>query len=122
MERAITNILVTNVDDSADYYAKLLGMTRHFDSDWYVVLVHDALPNLEFGILRRDHEIVPDAARASPRGMIMTFVVADVDAVHATAQSMGAEILEPPTNQFYGQRRMVLRDPDGTIVDVSSRQ
>ena len=29
-------------------------------------------------------------------------------------------MIEPPTDLFYGQRRMLVVDPDGQILDVSS--
>lgn len=51
---------------------------------------------------------------------MLTFVVDDVDVVHEFAAKRGDTIVEPPTNLFYGQRRMVVRDPDGTAVDISS--
>ena len=74
----------------------------------------------EFGILQRDHAIVPEPIRHPPSGVIVTFVVADCDEVYASAKEFDADVLEPPTDMFYGQRRLLLRDPDGTVVDVSS--
>ena len=108
------------MDRAAGFYAELLDMQRHFDSDWFVILTSPDLAGVELGILERDHEVVPPAARQAPAGVIVTFVVADCDEVYARAKAHGAEILEPPTDMFYGQRRMLLRDPDGTVVDVSS--
>ncbi|WP_349368524.1 VOC family protein [Salinarimonas sp.] len=120
MQRAFTNVLASDVDGTARFYERLLGMTRHFDSDWFVILTHAGIPGLELGILERGNAIVPEAARAAPAGVLLTFVVADCDAVHATAVAMGASVLEPPTDMPYGQRRMLLRDPEGTVVDVSA--
>jgi uncharacterized glyoxalase superfamily protein PhnB len=31
-----------------------------------------------------------------------------------------ASIIEPPTDMPYGQRRMPVRDPDGTVLDISA--
>ena len=39
--------------------------------------------------------------------------VDDVDAHHTHAVSAGAEILEPPADQFYGDRTYRARDPEG---------
>jgi uncharacterized glyoxalase superfamily protein PhnB len=58
--------------------------------------------------------------RAAPTGGMLTLVVDDVDAVHARAQEAGIEIVEPPTDLFYGQRRMLVTDPNGLLVDISS--
>lgn len=51
---------------------------------------------------------------------MLTVVVDDVDTVHARARAAGIEIVEPPTDLFYGQRRMLVTDPNGLLVDVSS--
>ncbi len=120
MDRCFTNILSDNVGRTADFYTDVLGMQRHFDSDWFVILTHPDIEKLELGILERDHSVVPQSVRHAPSGVIVTFVVADCDAVYARATACSAEVLEPPTNMFYGQRRLLLRDPDGTVVDVSS--
>lgn len=120
MQRCFTNILSERVSETASWYQDLLGMRRHFDSDWFVILTHDDLPGTELGILQRDHEIVPASIRREPAGVLVTFVVDDCDAAHRRAVDMNAEILEGPSDMSYGQRRTLLRDPDGTIVDVSS--
>lgn len=120
IERAFTNILSQDVNKAALFYQGLLGMTRHFDSDWFVVLTHADINDYELGILDRQNELVPGAARAAPQGVFLTFVVKDVEAVFAKATAMGATILEPPTDMAYGQRRLLLRDVDGTVVDISA--
>ena len=120
MQRAFVNILSENVAVSAKFYEELLGMTRHFDSDWFVILTHPDIDGLEYGILQRDHQIVPEAVRCMPAGVIMTFVVLDCDALYQQALRMHAEIVEKPTDMPYGQRRMLVRDPDGTVLDISA--
>ena len=120
MTRAFTNILTDDVDATAKFYEDLLGMHRHFAADWFVVLVHGDRPGFELGILRRGHAIVPADIRDGTGGVILTFVVADTDACHARARDMGAEVIEPPRDMEYGQRRMLLRDPAGVTVDISA--
>lgn len=122
MNRCFTNILVSDVERAARFYEDLLGMVRHFDSDWFVILTHPDRDGLEYGLLQRDNDVVPPEARSAPAGIIVTFVVDDLDPVLQRATSLGADILEAPTDMFYGQRRMLLRDPDGTIIDVSAPQ
>ena len=53
-------------------------------------------------------------------GAILTFVVGDVEAAFAKAKDIGADIIEKPTDLPYGQRRLMLRDPAGTAVDISA--
>jgi len=120
MERAFTNVLSTDVDGTARFYETVLGMKRHYDSDWFVLLTDPDRPGFEFGILDRHHETVPDSCRVAPAGVVLTFVVGDLHPVAARAREIGAEIVQEPTLMPYGQTRMLLRDPDGTAVDVSS--
>ncbi|WP_327282073.1 MULTISPECIES: VOC family protein [unclassified Streptomyces] len=41
--------------------------------------------------------------------------VPDVDALVRTAVAEGAELLQPPTDQFHGDRTAILRDPFGHL-------
>ena len=75
---------------------------------------------LELGIIKRDHEIVPSDFQNPPQGFYLTFVVKDVDKLYQTVREHSFTVLEAPHDTFYGQRRLLLRDPDGTLVDVSS--
>ncbi|MBX2839685.1 MAG: VOC family protein [Gammaproteobacteria bacterium] len=120
MQRCFTNVLSEDVDNTALFYQNLLGMTRHFDSDWFVILTHPEVPGLELGVLQRAHAIVPASIANAPAGIIVTFVVDDCDEVYKRAKSLSTEVLQAPTDLFYGQRRMLLKDPDGTVIDVSS--
>ncbi|MDT4965156.1 MAG: hypothetical protein QOF87_4803 [Pseudonocardiales bacterium] len=46
--------------------------------------------------------------------------VDDVDTCHASAVAAGAEIAPPLTDEPWGVRRFVVRDPDGHVVTVLS--
>jgi len=120
MNRAFSNILADDVSATAQFYEDLLGMKRTGDFGWFVVLSHDDMPGFELGILDRNHETIPADVTANPSGIVFTFVVASVEDVHSKAKTMNAEVIEGPTNLPYGQRRLMLRDPAGTAVDISS--
>jgi catechol 2,3-dioxygenase-like lactoylglutathione lyase family enzyme len=120
IRRHFTNVLADDLDRTARFYQDLLGLTRHYDSDWFVILTAAALPGMEFGILDRGHPVVPHEAAGPAGGALLTFVVDDVDAVFDTARRLGARIIAPPTDMDYGQRRLVLCDPDGTVLDISA--
>ena len=120
VDRCFTNILVADVNRSATFYESVLGLDRHFDSDWFVILTHSNIDGLEFGLLERTHAIVPAAVQLPPAGVILTFVVDDCDAVFERATRAGAGVVEGPTDMPYGQRRALITDPDGATVDISS--
>jgi PhnB protein len=118
--RAFVSVFSESLPETRDFYVELFDWRVDFDSDWFVHLQARENAALELGIIRRNHEIVPDAFRSAPAGTMITIVVPDVDALHEIAVERGLAIVEPPRDLFYGQRRMLLRDPSGTLVDVSS--
>jgi predicted enzyme related to lactoylglutathione lyase len=118
--RILTNICSDKLPESRDFYVALLDCKVNYDSDWYVQLASPAQPGLEFGIIRRDHELVPSHYQTQPSGVYLTFVVANVDQVYEKAVAAGLSILQPPQDEFYGQRRFLTVDPNGCLVDVSS--
>jgi uncharacterized glyoxalase superfamily protein PhnB len=79
----------------------LLGDSRFF--------VHDEFPGL--------------ASPASLGGSSVTLhlYVQDVDALYARAVDAGAEPLQPPENQFWGDRYGMIRDPFGHRWSIASR-
>jgi predicted enzyme related to lactoylglutathione lyase len=120
MNRAFSNILTDDVSATAQFYEDLLDMKRAGDFGWFVILSHDDMPGFELGVLDRNHETIPTGVTANPSGVVLTFVVTSLEDVHSQAISMNAEVIEGPTDLPYGQRRLMLRDPAGTAVDISS--
>jgi catechol 2,3-dioxygenase-like lactoylglutathione lyase family enzyme len=120
INRLIPNICSDLLVESKQFYTELLGFTLVYDSDWYVQVTSPRQPRLELGFIQRQHELVPEPYRTLPQGMYLTLVVDDVDAIYAQAQLMGLEVLQPPQDEFYGQRRMLITDPNGLLLDVST--
>ncbi|MEM9742019.1 MAG: VOC family protein [Pseudomonadota bacterium] len=120
MLRAFTSILCSAPEQSAAFYQSLFGLERTFSSDWFVVLASRTTPGFELGLFKRDHELVPTGFQKPPAGALLTFVVEDCDALYEQALERGLSIVEPPRDLFYGQRRWLLTDLDGTLIDVSS--
>ena len=119
IERLITNICSDHLSQSRDFYITLFDMEVGYDSDWFVNLLSKD-KRFEIGIIRRTHEIVHKDYQTSPQGFYLTFTVEDVDKLHRVILEKGFSLLEEPHDTFYGQRRMLVKDPDGTLVDVSS--
>jgi catechol 2,3-dioxygenase-like lactoylglutathione lyase family enzyme len=120
MKRAFVNLLVQDLAASRHLYTALFAYRVVFSSDWFVQLQSANDEKLELGLLQRDHEILPRDLTQKPGGSLLTLVVDDVDGLHQRATELGVKVVEPPRDLFYGQRRMVLEDPDGHFLDVSS--
>jgi len=118
--RILTNICSDDLPSSKAFYVEFLGLSVQYDSDWYVQLRAPGDSGLEYGIIKRDHELVPSQYQQSPTGMYVTFVVDDVDQSYEKALQMGLPILQTPRNEFYGQRRFLTQDPNGCLIDICS--
>lgn len=114
------HLLSDRLDESRDFYADLLDLRIADDGDGFVRLVAPSDPTIAFSILQRDHDRVPAAWQAAAGGDHLNFIVDQVDAVHARAVARGLPIVQPPRNEFHGQRRLLVSDPDGRLVDISS--
>ena len=119
INRIMTNICSDNIAESRDFYTKLFDLKVGYDSDWFVHLISED-KKLELGIIDRTNEIVPVDFQNNPQGFYMTFVVDSADEIFKIAELEKFEIISEPKDTFYGQRRLLLKDPDGTLVDVSS--
>jgi len=119
VNRLMTNICSDNLSASKDFYTKLFDFQVNFDSDWFVHLISKD-KQLELGIIDRTNQIVPKEYQNTAAGFYITFVVASSDDIFDIAVKEKFEILEEPIDTMYGQRRLLLKDPNGTLVDVSS--
>lgn len=115
-----TAIYVEDLERSHAFYRNLLGLVPVFESDWILQLASPDNESITLTLQPRNHELVPASYRGKPGGASVAFVVESCDKIFAQATAMQLEILQPPTDEIYGQRRFLVLDPDGLLVDVSS--
>lgn len=118
--RILTNICSDRLTESRDFYVALLDCEVKYESDWYIQLCSPSHKELEFGIILRTHDLVPKTYQTAPSGMYVTFVVPDVDLVYQKALAMGFCVVQEPRNEFYGQRRFLIVDPNDCLIDICS--
>lgn len=90
-----------------------------YDSDWFVHLVSEGR-ELELGLISESHEVVPDEVKGKPSGVYLTFVVKDVDEFYQKTLELGYKVIQAPEITLYGQKRMLIVAPEGTVCDISS--
>ncbi|KAA6214512.1 VOC family protein [Streptomyces albofaciens JCM 4342] len=58
------------------------------------------------------------ARAAANRSVIIEFRVPDVDAEHRRLSALGHTFVQHPTTMPWGNRSLLLRDPDGNLVNL----
>lgn len=119
LNRMMTNICSDKLPESKEFYTKLFDFNVDYDSDWFVHLISKD-KQLELGIIDAKSDIIPKEIKPQAGGSYSTYVVDNVDEVFEVAKSEGFDIIEAPKDTFYGQRRLLLKDPNGVIVDISA--
>jgi uncharacterized glyoxalase superfamily protein PhnB len=102
------------------FYARLSGTeaTRLADGFAEIRLEGATLAISEEHLVQRFN--AGAATAASNRSAILEFEVADVEGTLAR-MAEAAEVVMRPTTMPWGNRSLLLRDPDGSLVNVFSR-
>jgi len=119
VQRLMINICANQLQDTATFYKELFDFTDAFESDWYIQLT-SANQQFELGIINRTNALVPEDYQTPPTGFYITLVVDNADTIHDAALAKQFTVVTPPEDTSYGQRRLLLKDPAGTLVDVSA--
>ena len=114
----MTNLLTDDLASTRDLFRELLKFEIEYESDWFVSMT-DADGN-RVAAMSRTSEFVPEGFREPVRGVILTVIVDDVEEYFDRAKRMDVTVVEQPTDLPYGQRRLLLRDASGALVDISS--
>jgi catechol 2,3-dioxygenase-like lactoylglutathione lyase family enzyme len=118
VESVFPVVCTDRIEESAAFYAELLGLEVAFESGWYTLLRAPGRDAVQLGLVLREHPSVPEAFRDRPRGILVTVEVPDVDAVHARARAAGRRLVLELRDEEFGQRHFMLADPDGALLDV----
>ena len=118
-----SRIVAHDVAALARFYAALVG-TDVVVNDYYVEVPTRAQ---RVGVGRARFSECEGGACGPPAGVctgavILDFAADDVDEEHARIDSLGAEWLMGPTLQPWGRRSMMLRDPEGHLINVFERK
>lgn len=124
MERTLHQVflMASDVDASQSFYEEGLGFTvtergersvRFETGRCELMLEEDFEPETlaAFGLTP------PGESRGD--GVIVVVEVADVAAVYEQAEEYGAEVLMEPREVEWGREMMLVRDPDGYVIEVS---
>ncbi|GAB3217166.1 VOC family protein [Mycolicibacterium hippocampi] len=108
---------VADPQASADFLARHVGFTTSMQADGFVSLSHpDGGPNVVY--LRTGLPSFKPSHRAGSagEGLLLAFVVDDVDTAYETVRAAGATVVTPPETEPWGERYCQFEDPNGIIV------
>jgi predicted enzyme related to lactoylglutathione lyase len=115
---ASVRIITHHVDRLADFYEQVTGQTaRRYTPDFAEVVVPGA--TLAIGSAATVELFGEGSAEpAANRTAIVEFRVDDVDAEFARLRDIIGELVQEPTTMPWGNRSLLFRDPDGTLVNL----
>ena len=119
MKLASLRIATENVPRLAEFYAKLLETQPVGNLDFVEFRTTGAVLAL-CSQRSVDAANVGATSPASNRSAILEFQVQSVDAERSRLGSMVSEWVQEPTNQPWGNRSMLFRDPDGNLINFFS--
>ncbi|WP_394619206.1 VOC family protein [Lentzea sp. JNUCC 0626] len=119
MNFASIRIITTDVARLAAFYERATGTPAEWATDDFAEL---KLPAATLAIGSTRTVAMFAAGSAEPeanRSVIIEFLVDDVDGVHRNLS--GVEVVQEPTTMPWGNRSLLVRDPDGNLVNFFKR-
>jgi catechol 2,3-dioxygenase-like lactoylglutathione lyase family enzyme len=111
-------IHVADVKASAAFYIDHLGFTPVFESDWYMHLRGNGEGLFEMALIDYTHDSIPTEGQKPTTGFILSFYVDDAAAEARRLESEGVTIAQPLRDEVFGQRHVIVADPNGILIDV----
>lgn len=122
------NLLCKDIEAQKEFYRKLLGLVEISESRTAIYRALDG-PHFQLGFNAHAAytllNLEPPAASVGALRIssFPTFVLDEplkVDATYLTAVELGATALKEPFDSHYGQRQMVLADPEGNVLRLAA--
>ncbi|MBV9180123.1 MAG: VOC family protein [Acidobacteria bacterium] len=120
MKLASARLVTKDVSVLAEFYRELLKV-EPIGSDCYVEL---ATTSGTVAISSKRSVDIFNAAAAEPaanRSVILDFEVEDVDRERDRLHDLIGQFVSEPTDQPWGTRSMLFRDPDGNLINFFSK-
>jgi catechol 2,3-dioxygenase-like lactoylglutathione lyase family enzyme len=115
IRRVVPNLLVPDLVAARAFFVDVLGFEVAMDLGWIVTFASPSNPTAQLSV--SEGEPRPDPGGAPH----LTVEVADVNAVHATAQAQGVQVVYPLTDEPWGVRRCFVEAPGGWVLNVMSQ-
>ena len=120
MNLVSVRIITADVDRLVDFYARVTGASVDRPVADFAELRTPG-GTLAIGSTRTVALFGPGTAEpAANRSVIVELLVDDVDAVHRSLGAWVTTFVQEPTTMPWGNRSLLLRDPDGNLINLFS--
>ncbi|AYV25555.1 VOC family protein [Streptomyces sp. CJ_13] len=117
MDFVSIRIITGDVARLVDFYERATGVGANWATEDFAEL-RTASAALAIAGTRTVPLFAPGAARpADNHSVIIEFLVDDVDRVHRNLSGFVEDFVQAPTTMPWGNRSLLLRDPDGNLVN-----
>lgn len=110
--------ITTKLIECRDFYRDLFGFEVVFEADWYIHLKHES--GIELAVmlpdLKNQPKVLHDAYQG--KGVVYSFEVDDAKAEYERLQKHKVHFVHRLTDEEWGQRHFILKDPAGMMVDI----
>ncbi|ACB77376.1 VOC family protein [Opitutus terrae] len=115
------SVVTARFYETWDFYTTHLGFRTVCENDVYVHLVHPG--GAQLGLLREELEGMPAEliGATNGHGFWLNVEVADADAEQLRLAREGVEIFEPAEDKPWGNRQLLVRDPNGVLIAIAHR-
>ncbi|WKX19469.1 VOC family protein [Streptomyces sp. HUAS CX7] len=111
-------VITDDVARLVRFYERATGLRATWATEDFAEL-RSPSGTLAIGSTRTVPLFAPGSARpADNRSVIVEFLVDDVDAVHRDLTGWVTDFVKEPTTMPWGNRALLLRDPDGNLVNL----
>ena len=117
---ASIRIITSDIRRLVEFYEAVTGVSARWATDEFAELAWPAF-TLAIGSTATLALVGGDGARAAAnRSVIVEFLVDDVDTDYARILAVTPEVTveQPPTTMPWGNRSLLLRDPDDNLVNL----
>jgi uncharacterized glyoxalase superfamily protein PhnB len=121
MKFASVRLVTSDIERLVEFYRRLSGVEAVRLADGFAEMrfVSSTLAISSENLIKLFN--AGAATAAANQSAILEFEVEDVDAVVERIEAAGMTIVMPTTLMPWGNRSLLLRDPDGNLVNIFSR-
>ncbi|WP_327177725.1 VOC family protein [Streptomyces sp. NBC_01335] len=117
MDLASIRIITGDISRLVEFYEKATGVPATWSTEDFAE-IRTSGATLAIGSTRTVPLFAPGSARPGENhSVIIEFLVEDVDRVYGNLSGFVTDFVNEPTTMPWGNRSLLFRDPDGTLVN-----